>query len=201
MKTYLMSILIVLSLASTAGTGGTGGGSKGGRPTKTGKRGFFSRIFKPQAKHPLVTQDSTWQEIKNGKGHKSRYLTGDSIFLGSTRMSAFKVCLEDSDTFRSIVKHKIYKDIVIGQTSRGDDKIKRVVDRVDYHRFPLTYTSRKRVCANNDKRCRWEEISHREDPIREIEVIKIIATQGSNDNKSNVTKSLFKKDYEIQDCN
>ncbi len=126
-------------------------------------------------------------------------VSGNTIFLGATRMAATAVCMEDADTFRTIAKHKQYKDVVIGRTSRGDDRTRRVLVKTDFYRFPVTYTSRRQECANNDKRCRWVEFETSQDVVREIKVSEIKYHGNRNDSRPYYLP-LFSKTYEIPAC-
>ena len=123
--------------------------------------------------------------------------SGYSVFMGTTRTTAFNVCV-NGENFNTTKPFPIYEYVRVGGGKDGDN-FKKVVVGYEVLSFPITREVTKTICyGKRDNRCKTTTELETQPVVRDITVSKIVRRGGDNDDRM---VELFSKSYEIPACN
>lgn len=149
-----------------------------------------------------LSEADSWDTIKSEvKNNWKLQLSGYAVFVGQV-VHAFDVCV-DGDEFKTTKQYPVYETKYVGKTRDNDgdnDGWTSVVVGYRTLSFPITYTTKERVCNNRDKNCKYVSKVVEQETVKKMTVKKFVRSVGRN-NDRDVYKTLFTKEYEIPACN
>ena len=147
-----------------------------------------------------LSADDTWDfintEVKNS--HNLVMSSGYSVFMGTTRTTAFNVCV-NGENFNTTKPFPVYEYVRTNGGKDGDN-FKKVVVGYEVLSFPISREVTKTVCyGKRDNRCKTTTEVETQPVVRDITISKIVSRGGRD--KDDRLVELFSKSYEIPACN
>ncbi len=146
-----------------------------------------------------IDASDSWSTIREEvkASHNLVMSSGYTVFMGTTRTTAFNVCV-NGENFNTTTEFPIYEYVRVGGGKDGDN-FKKVIVGYEILSFPIVREVTKTICyGKNDNRCKTVTEIEEQSTVKDITISKIVRRGGDRDDK---LVKLFTKSYVIPACN